>query len=209
MFKGLINIIHFSHEKRKWRACNAHNLTSMENRFNVNLVHVGNYTYGGLSIINHSDTYQLIIGNYCSIGPDVLFVVCGDHETNHISTYPFKVRCKRTKFEAHSKGDIVIEDDVWIGARATILSGVRIGQGSVISAGAIVVKDVEPYSIVAGVPAKTIRKRCSEQRINELLNIDFSRLDINMINDNIDLLYDSIDNADISWLPRKTQNETS
>ena len=94
--------------------------------FNVELVSVGNKSYGVLNVINHSDNYRLIIGNYCSIAPDVTFIVCGEHAINHISTFPFKAHCFEERFEAVSKGDIVIEDDVWIGTKAIIMSGVTI-----------------------------------------------------------------------------------
>lgn len=102
---------------------------------------VGNHTYGRLNVLNSSDTYCLRIGNFCSIAHDVFFIVCADHPTNIISTFPFKVKCIRShSHEAISRGDIIVEDDVWIGHRATILSGVQIGQG------AVVAKDVHPYA---------------------------------------------------------------
>jgi len=175
----------------------------MQTPFDVSLVKVGCATYGGLNIINFSNNKKLYIGNYCSIGPDVLFIVCGDHNFNYVSGFPFKVRYGLEKYEASSKGDIIVEDDVWIAARATILSGVRIGQGAVICAGAVVTKDVPPYSIVAGVPAKEVKKRCSTKRIKELLDLDYSKLDYDRISEHIEDLYTDIETADISWMPRK------
>ena len=76
--------------------------------------------------------------------------------------------------EALSKGDIIVEDDVWIGQGATIMSGVHIGQGAVIGAGSIVNKDIEAYSVVAGVPAKLIKMRFPPNIITKLLEIDYS-----------------------------------
>ena len=188
---------------RRWRNANKHNKVGMNTQFDVNLVTVGKATYGGLNIINYSRDKKLQIGSYCSIGPDVLFVVCGDHAVNHVSTFPFKVRYNQKKFEALSKGNIVVEDDVWIGARAIILSGVTIGQGAVISAGAVVTKNVPPYSIVAGSPAKIIRMRCSEKRIQELLTIDFARLESTDIEMHMDDLYTDIETANIEWMPKR------
>ena len=78
--------------------------------------------------------------------------------------------------ESKGKGDIIVKDDVWIGARATICSGVTIGQGAIIGAGAVVTKDVEPYSIVAGNPAKLIRYRFNEGIRNRLNKIDVAEL---------------------------------
>ena len=85
----------------------------------------------------------------------------------HVSTYPFAEMMpefSHIKGHPHSKGNVVIGNDVWIGMDSKIMSGVHIGNGSVISAGAVVTKDVEPYSIVSGIPAKTIRKRFDENR---------------------------------------------
>lgn len=79
-----------------------------------------------------------------------------------VSTYPFKRKLFHGGEEAVSKGDIIVGDDVWVGYGATILSGVHIGQGAVIAAGAVVNKDVPPYAIVGGIPAKVIKYRFSE-----------------------------------------------
>lgn len=88
--------------------------------------------------------------------------------------------------EAISKGDIIVKDDVWIGRNALIMSGVNIGQGAVIAAGAVVTKDVPPYAIVGGVPAKVIRYRFEEEIINELVNVDFDKFNVEFIRSNID-----------------------
>lgn len=188
---------------RHWRNANKHNKVGMNTQFDINLVTVGKATYGGLNVINYSKDKMLQIGSYCSIGPDVLFVVCGDHDVNHVSTFPFRVRYNQKKYEALSKGNIVVGDDVWIGARAIILSGVTIGQGAVISAGAVVTKDVPPYSIVAGVPAKIVRKRCSEKKIHELLTIDYANLESEDIKMHMNDLYTGIESANIDWMPKR------
>ena len=130
---------------------------------------IGEYTYGSPYIHDYEDNIE--IGRYCSIGPDVMILVGGEHYLDRVSTYPFGMKfqdfsdpnCPRL-----SKGDITIENDVWIGARVTILSGIKIGNGAVVAAGAVVTKDVPPYAIVGGVPAKIIKYRFDEQTIKEL-----------------------------------------
>ena len=126
-------------------------------------VKVGKKTYGLINVTDYSnkDT-KLIIGSYCSIAPNVRFLLGGEHSINTISTYPFKVKLFGEKREAGSKGDIVIKDDVWLCEGAIISSGVTIGQGAIVAAGAVVTKDVEPYSIVGGNPAKIIKYRFPE-----------------------------------------------
>lgn len=184
--------------KRRWLKENTHNFAYMGKVFDPDLVKVGNGTYGRLNVINFSDKYRLTIGNYCSIATEVYFVVCGDHRTDLISTYPFRVQYLGYGYEAVSKGDIVVGDDVWIGHSATILSGVHIGQGAIVGAGAVVTKDVPPYAIVGGNPARIIKYRFSEELIRELLKIDYSKLTIDMIKEHEKELYTELENLEIS-----------
>ena len=155
--------------------------------------------------MNNSDNYWLKIGHFCSIAQGVTFVVCSDHPTDRISTYPFKAVCLGSqKYEAVSNGDIIVEDDVWIGNGATILSGVRIGQGSVVAAGAVVTKDVPPYAIVGGVPAKVIKYRFPEHIIEALLKVDYGQLTKEMVEEHINTLYEELtDVSQLAWMPRK------
>lgn len=140
---------------------------------------VGKYTYG-LNLDNvlyHSeDDYKLIIGSHCSVAPNVQFILASNHPYEGISTYPFKVKFLGYEKEASSKGDIIIKDDVWIGLNSIILSGVTIGQGAVVAAGSVVTKDVQPYAIVGGNPAKVIKYRFEQAIIDELIKFDFSIL---------------------------------
>lgn len=191
-------------QAKNWRDANRHNRTAIKNLFDQTLVSVGNYTYGPLTVLANTRQAKLRIGHFCSIGGDVLFVLSSDHPTDHISTYPFKVKVNGEEAEATTKGDITIDDDVWIGQRVIILSGVHIGQGAVVAAGAVVTKDVPPYAIVGGVPAGVIRYRFNQNIIEKLLQIDYSRLDENTVKENIDRLYTQVtDRADLSWLPEK------
>lgn len=196
--------------KRNWRKNNGHNQTSAGNIFNDKIVSVGKYTYGQLNVLTFDDKTKLSIGNFCSIGPNVWFIPSADHSLNHISTYPYKVNVLGEALEGVAKGDIIVEDDVWIGLGATILSGVRIGQGAVIAAGAVVSKDVPPYAIVAGTPAKPLKNRVSDDIISFLLTLDYKALDENMIKEHINDLYFDLDGLSLSeieskfsWFPKK------
>ena len=196
--------------KRNWRKNNGHNQTSAGNIFNDKLVSVGKYTYGQLNVLTFDDKTKLSIGNFCSIGPNVWFIPSADHSLNHISTYPYKVNVLGEALEGVTKGDIIVEDDVWIGLGATILSGVRIGQGAVIAAGAVVSKNVPPYAIVAGTPAKTLKNRVSNDVISFLMTLDYKALDESMIKEHINDLYFDLDGLSLSeieskfsWFPKK------
>ncbi len=198
MFGRLKNDIKKEYLKIKWRLLNQHNETGIENIFNLNNVTVGKYTYGPLYVLNFGVMEKLIIGNYCSIAPRVAFILNADHKTSTVSTYPFKVKYLHSVlFEGVSKGDIIVEDDVWIGYGAIILSGVHIGQGAVVAAGSVVTRDVPPYTIVGGVPARTIKKRFGDEVIEKLSTFDFSKLDRNRIEENKDLLYEEINEGNV------------
>lgn len=162
--------------RRKWRRKNSQNNTVAANIFNIDAVSVGKYTYGAIHVLNWGKKEKLYIGNFCSIAQEVMFVLNADHYTDHFSTYPFKTKIISGELEGTSKGNIIIEDDVWIGYRAIIMSGVKIGQGAVVAAGAVVTKDVPAYSIVGGIPAKVIKYRFDSSIISEMIKADYSKL---------------------------------
>lgn len=177
--------------------------------FPFDVVRVGNHSYGELNLVSFNWNSKLTIGNYVSIAENVTFLLDADHYVDHISTYPFKAKLLPPyENEALSKGNIVIDDDVWIGYGATILSGVHIGQGAIVAAGAVVAKDVPPYAIVGGVPAKTIKYRFPETTIRELNELDYSQLDLDQIKAHIDELYLPFsDVSDLSWFPKKDNSK--
>ena len=163
---GIKEKIRFHRYQKKWRANNYNNNTWPQNYFPLECARCGKYTYGALNISSFNDKSKLSIGAFCSLAGEVMFFLDADHPISNISTFPFHVDVlKDKKYEASSKGDIVVDDDVWIGYRAMILSGVHIGQGAVVAAGAVVTKDVPPYAIVGGVPAKVIKYRFSPEEI--------------------------------------------
>lgn len=190
---------------KKWRASNCHNSTAPKNYFDHNCVIVGNYTYGELEVHHFGCENKLYIGNFCSIAPQVVFLLKDDHPVNLISTFPFKNKCLKKKgIEAVSKGDIVIDDDVWIGYGAIILSGVHIGQGAIVAAGAVVTKDVEPYSIVAGNPAKIKKYRFCKEIIQELVNVNYSLLTKEQVLKHETELYSTLFTCEqLKWMPKK------
>lgn len=206
---SIVGRLHREHKlnkfKREWRKTNSHNDTIPNNIFPNNTVDVGNGTYGDLNIVTFSDKCRLHLKNYISIASNVVFLLDAGHYTNHISTYPFKVKTlKCTSSESFGKGDIIVDDDVWIGYGATILSGVHIGQGAVVAAGAVVSHDVPPYAIVGGVPAKVIKYRFEPEMIAELLKIDYGKLTKEDIEKHIDELYVKLeDKRQLDWIPKK------
>lgn len=185
--KRLIKLLKF---RKKWRAINLHNSTFAKNLFDEKMVHVGYKTYGPIEVYSDVPTVSLKIGNFCSIGPETIFILGKDHPLGLISTYPFKYNIlQNIEFESTSKGDIIVGDDVWFGYRTIVLSGVEIGQGAVIAAGAVVTKDVPPYAIVGGNPARVLKYRFSENVINQLLRFDFSSISEEDIHKNESLFY--------------------
>lgn len=165
--------------KKQWRKLNLHNKTIACNMFPISVVSVGEGTYGELHIMSYiADNEHLNIGNYVSIAPDVHFILGGNHSSNTMFTYPIRstVMGYHCKEDSHTKGEIIVEDDVWIGYGATILSGVTIGQGAIIGSKAVITKDVPPYTIVVGNPACIIRKRLPDQVAKEMMKIHLTSI---------------------------------
>ena len=191
--------------RRQIKQCYPESQIKLLNCFNPKRIKLGIASYGEIEVIAFNNVSKLEIGNYCSIAQNVRFILDADHQIKSISSYPFKVKLLQSKlFEATSKGDIVIDDDVWIGYGATIMSGVHIGQGAVVAAGAVVTKDVPPYAIVGGVPAKIIKYRFSLELIKELLKVDYSKLTKEDIEKHINDLYTELkDPSQLDWMPKK------
>lgn len=192
ILRGLKLQIKYRINQFVWLKTNRHNKTRMGNYFPVNVVNVGNWTYGKLVVhYFEGENEGLSIGNYVSIGPDVEFFLGGEHHPQYISNYPFALyipgcNCKEM-LDRSSKGPIRIDDDVWIGAHALILSGVHIGKGAIIGAGSVVAKNVPPYAVFAD--NRIVRYRFDEETIKQLLKIDYSYWDSRFIAKNLDCFY--------------------
>jgi acetyltransferase-like isoleucine patch superfamily enzyme len=148
---------------------------------NLHLWHADRGTYydRNVNIISWSDQYHIHLGKYNSIGRDCDFFLHANHRPDWISTSsqlwgpvtPEIADLHMSMGHPSCKGNIVIENDVWIGAKSTVMSGVTIHNGAVIAAGSTVAKDVPPYAIIAGNPGKIVRFRFTEDQISDLLSI--------------------------------------
>ena len=167
---------------------------------NPNII-VGDFTYFADTdfekhVTHHYDFIgdKLIIGKFCQIAAGVEFVMNGaNHQMNAASTYPFYIfgtweQNAPTQNDLPLKGDTVIGNDVWIGQNATILPGVHISDGAIIGANSVVASDVAPYTIVAGNPAKLIRKRFDDELTAQLLKFKWWDRSIDEINSLIPIL---------------------
>jgi acetyltransferase-like isoleucine patch superfamily enzyme len=139
---------------------------------------VGDYSYG-LPEIQWGKGRKIFIGKYCSIAGGVRIFLGGNHRSDWVTTYPFSALTdtwpegKGIQGHPQSNGDVRIQNDVWIGAYSTLMSGVTVGNGAVIAASAVVTKDVPPYAIVGGNPARIIRYRFREEVVAQLLELNW------------------------------------
>jgi len=157
------------------------------------ILSLGRHTYGCPDVRSYpGDTARIVIGAFVSIADDVTMFVGGNHPVDWVSTFPL-----RAAFHLPgalddgcpaSKGDVVVGHDVWIGAGATILSGVHVGNGAVIGAEAVVAKDVRPYAIVVGNPAQEVRRRFGDDEIECLERIAWWDWPLEQILANVSLL---------------------
>jgi acetyltransferase-like isoleucine patch superfamily enzyme len=167
-------------------------------------VTIGKHTYG-TPIIQSSWKYSKVsIGDYCSIGPDVILLPLEGHifkkefRNFGVSTFPLlslKKAVWKPEYEhPHKENDGIINigNDVWIGARAIINPGVKVGDGAIIGSGSVVTHDVAPYSIVAGSPAKIINYRYNQEQIDKLLKISWWNWDEKKIVENLDFMFGDI-----------------
>ena len=153
--------------QRKYRALNG--IVNLDRR-----IKVGRFTYGvgEQTALLFRDDDLVEIGSYCSFAFGVVIVASGEHFYERVANFPFRAAwLGDSDADTHRKGPVRIGNDVWVGAKATILSGVTIGDGAVVAAGAVVVDDVPPYAIVGGVPARVLKFRFSPDVVAQLLAI--------------------------------------
>lgn len=158
-------------------------------------VSFGRFTsvFGGGTVLS-SILSAIKIGSFCSIGQNVN-IQDSSHRIDKISSY-FMGRNlfgEAVKNDVATKGDVLIEDDVWIGSNSVILSGVTIGRGSVIGAGSVVTKDIPPYSIAVGIPAKVLKKRFNDETIDYLESLQWWDWPVEKLKMNKELFFIDID----------------
>ncbi|WP_086555500.1 CatB-related O-acetyltransferase [Acetobacter sp. DmW_043] len=167
---------------------------------------IGDHTYGIPDIIDGPHG-EIVIGKFCSIAVGVS-IVAANHNINYVSTYPFKTiwnpqwRSLDGISDHTSKGKTIIGNDVWIGKSAFIMNGVNIGDGVVIGAGSIVTKDVPPYAVVAGNPAKILKFRFEQHIIDKLLKISWWNWEDEKIDDFLHLIM----SEDVNTFIQKVEN---
>jgi virginiamycin A acetyltransferase len=210
MIKFIIYKIKIHNFRKKWRKKNHHNKTTAQSLFPVDLVTIGKMTYGNLNIesYGHPDE-KLIIGDYVSIANEVVFLLSGNHQIHTVTPYPLFTNLIKLapELDSQTKGQTIIEDEVWIGYRATILPGVRIGKGAIVAAGSVVTKDAPPYSVIGGNPAKIIKYRFSSEICDSLSNFKLSDFDNSMIIKNIKKFYEPASVDLIEQLNTLKENE--
>lgn len=180
-------------------------LCFLKNYINNSNIEVGDYTYYDdfedvsnfeKNVKYHFDFIgdKLVIGKFCMIASGATFIMNGgNHLTEATTAYPFAIFGDAWQHAMDdktypTKGDTIIGNDVWIGHDATIMPGIHIGDGAIIAAKAVVTKNIEPYTIVGGNPAKPIKKRFSEDTISKLLQLEWWNWDIEKITKNVDKL---------------------
>jgi len=150
--------------------------------------------FGGGTVLS-SILSKITIGSFCSIGQNVN-IQDSSHRIDKISSYFMGRNLFGNEItnDVTTKGDIVIEDDVWIGSNSVILSGVTIGRGSIIGAGSVVTKDIPPYSIAVGAPTKVMKKRFNDETIEYLESLQWWNWSIQKLSMNKELFFLDINN---------------
>jgi acetyltransferase-like isoleucine patch superfamily enzyme len=137
---------------------------------------IGKWTYGFPKIYHWNEGCNLTIGNYCSFANNTAIFLGGNHRTDWVTTHPISnLMPGLTPIQGHptSKGNVVIGHDVWVGNGAVILSGVKVGNGSVIGACAVVSRDIPPYAVAVGNPARVVKYRFNTSQIEKLMTIEW------------------------------------
>ena len=178
---------------------------------------VGQYTYFDEQITFGlwQPEDKIEIGKFCSLAKNITIFGGGEHFTTRTSAFPFVLMFAEDRpeqlIDARNKGATIIKNDVWIGLGATIMSGIKIGNGAVIGAKAVVASDVPDYAIAVGNPARVIRHRFLPETIERLLKINWWNWELSKILNNLDLIYQNPDNwsENIQFRESKTEDAAS
>ena len=154
---------------------------------------MGNMSYYAPNVVKYKgDTGRVIIGNFASVAPDADFYVGGLHRVEWVSLYGLRAMLELPgAYEdgfTHGRGDIVVGSDTWVTNGCTVMSGVTIGDGAVVGTKAVVAKDVRPYAIVVGNPAKEIGRRFSDEQVEALLRIKWWDWPTELVKERVDAL---------------------
>ena len=160
--KAFYKFIIMPMKKSMFAKCGKHAFIGHGSFFTYQNIYIGNNVSIGMNALLMSTMAKIKINDNVMFGPGVT-IITGDHRTDVIGEYMINVQNKLPENDM----DVTIESDVWVGCNVTILKGVTIGRGSVVAAGSLVNKDVEPYSIYGGVPAKKLRARFTDEQIDE------------------------------------------
>lgn len=163
-------------------------LHSLQKKFPQYNIGIG--SYGDLRVYDWGNA-TLKMGKYCSIAGGVKVFLGGTHHTEWVTTYPFNALWqsgRSVEDKTLTKGDVVIGNDVWIATDAVVMSGVTVADGAVIGARAVVTKDVGPYEVVVGNPARVVKKRFDEDTIARLLEISWWDWEVERIEKALPLL---------------------
>jgi virginiamycin A acetyltransferase len=160
------------------------------------LLEIGEETYGRVNVLrNKGSDAKIKIGKYCSIATNVTFITGGIHPIDWVSLFPFRINWQLENAYSDgmpsTNGTILIGNDVWISTGVTILSGVTIGNGAAIASNTLVTKDVPPYSVVGGGPAKILKYRFNSEQIEQLERIQWWNWSRNKIKEAIPFLSDN------------------
>jgi len=164
---------------------------------------VGKHTYGleNIKVFRwdgpNNPRCKVIIGAFCSLAEGIIISTNGNHRYKRVSTYPFAergwIKQDLKTVSPYGNGDIIIGNDVWIARCVSINSGIKIGDGAIIAANSVVVKNVEPYSVVGGNPARLIKYRFTPDQIQKLLEIKWWEWEDEKIKENLPLILDDDD----------------
>lgn len=160
----------------RWFARNRNNDTYAESIFSLDKVSVGDHTYGPINVVDGYGESRLQIGSFCSIAGGVTFLLNGEHRIDTLLSFPWRTFLLSEEEKAGSRGDIVVGDDVWIGHGVLVLSGVTLGRGCVVGAGSVVTRDIPPYTVAAGVPARALRPRFTPEIREIVEQVDLGQL---------------------------------